>query len=494
MPTDPHPSRPTPRLERRSFLKASTLGAAALSLGLGASPAPAVHTRRARPTKARNVIFMVSDGMSFGTLTLADMYRRQHHGRQSHWLELFSRPDVRRGLFATWSADSPVTDSAAAGSAWGCGRHIDNSAINITPDGVQKVPILVRARQGGKATGLATTTRLTHATPASFVANCPRRDWEEPIAEQMLERRVDVLLGGGAKFISEKKLGSQSDVSVVRTRAELLATMDGSQAAPGRLVGLFADSHLPFVLDRGGHVPSLREMTRAALGRLDRDSEGFVLQIEGGRVDHAAHANDAASIIAEQVEFDDAVAEALSFLDGGKRDDTLLIVTSDHGNANPGLTLYGKAGREGFDRVAEAKRSFEWITDRLHGLDAGAARKELGPLVEQATGVRLEEGDLDLVVGPLAGRRIAAFREMNALDSALGGVLANHFGISFVSGNHTSDYVEVTALGPGSERVAPTGHNVDLYRVMVEALALGPGALLPDMEEVVTFPKKPKPE
>lgn len=494
MPTDPHPPRPAPRLERRSFLKASTLGAAALWLGLGTRPAPAVHVRRARPTKARNVIFMVSDGMSFGTLTLADMYRRRHHDRQSHWLGLFSRADVRRGMYATWSADSPVTDSAASGSAWGCGRHIDNSVINIAPDGEQLLPILVQARQNGKATGLVTTTRLTHATPAAFAANSPRRDWEDLIAEQLLERRVDVLLGGGARHITGGLLANHADASVVRTRAELLAAAEKAGEASGRLVGLFADSHLPFVLDRDEKVPSLAEMTRAALGRLDRHADGFVLQIEGGRVDHAAHANDAASIIAEQVEFDGAVAEALVFLDNGRRDDTLLVITSDHGNANPGLTVYGKAAREGLEKVAKVKRSFEWITDRLAGADAATARERLGPFVEEATGIRLGDTDLDIVTGPLAGRRIAAFREQNALNSALGGVLANHFGISFVSGNHTSDYVEVTALGPGSETVAPTGHNADLHRVMVSVLGLTAATLLPGMEERVTFPKRPRPE
>ncbi|MCC6323101.1 MAG: alkaline phosphatase [Phycisphaerales bacterium] len=495
MPTDPHPARPVSQFARRSFLKASALGAAAVSLGIGPRPAPAVHVsgRRTVPAKARNVIFMVADGMSFGTLTLADVFRRQHHDRQSAWMGLFSKPGVRRGLYATWSADSPVTDSSASGSAWGCGRHIDNGVVNITPDGVQRLPILIKARQSGKATGVVTTTRVTHATPASFYANSVRRDWEGPIAEHLLGRGVDVMMGGGAKFVTEKLLSDHADVTVVRDRAALLGLID-KPSADGRLLGLFAESHTPFRLDAPESVPTLAEMTRTALRRLDTHADGFVMQIEGGRVDHAGHSNDAAALISEQVAFDDAIGEVLAFLDNGKRDDTLLIITSDHGNSNPGLTVYGQAARQGLERVARVRHSFEWITDRLAGLDAAGVGQKLLPVVEEATGIKLDGGDLAVITGALAGKRIAAFRQQNRFDSALGGVLANHYGISFVSGNHTSDYVEVTALGPGSESIAPTGHNVDLHGVMEASLGLAPARPLPGMEELVKFPQRPKPD
>jgi alkaline phosphatase len=501
MPLDPHPpAGHQPRLRRRSFLQLAAAVAAGGALSGADAGVRGVPLLRPAATgrgagKARNVIFMVSDGMSFGTLTLADMFRRQHDGRGSHWLSLFGRAGVRRGLYATDSADSLVTDSSASGSCWGCGHRVNNSVVNITPDGTQRMPLLVQAAQSGKATGLVSTARVTHATPASFIANSVRRDWEGPIAEQLLERRVDVALGGGAKFFKDDLLNGQNDLVVVRDRAGLLKS---GEPTPGReskrLLGLFSEAHVPFVLDRADTVPSLTEMTRAALHRLEGRSEGFVLQIEGGRVDHAAHSNDAPSLIREQLEFDDAIAEVVAWLDGGKRDDTLLVITSDHGNANPGLTVYGKDAREGFDRLANAKHSFEWIYDQLKPIAPSERPKQAPSIVERAMGVALDETEQQMLADALVGKRLAAFRGLTSLDSVMGGLLANHFGVSFVSGNHTSDRVEVTAMGPGSEDIAPVGHNTDLHGVVVAALGLAPGELLPDMKEKAEFPKPPHPD
>jgi alkaline phosphatase len=302
-----------------------------------------------------------------------------------------------------------------------------------------------------------------------------------------------VALGGGAGFVTPGLIKDHNDLAVVRNRSQLLGAPEKPPAA-SRLLGLFASSHMPYQLDRPETVPTLVEMTRTALDRLKSHDGGFVLQVEGGRVDHAGHSNDAASLIAEQVGFDDAIGEVLKFMDNGKRDDTLLIITSDHGNSNPGLTVYGRAAREGLERVARVKHSFEWITDRLAGLDAAAMAQKLGPLVEEATDIKLDSADIAILTDSLGGKRIAPFREQCKFECALGGVLANHFGIAFVSGNHTSDYVEVTALGPGADTIAPTGHNADLHGVAVAALGLEPGKLLPGMDEVVKFPRPPKPD
>ncbi len=446
--------------------------------------------------KARNLIFMVSDGMSFGTLTLADLYCRQHRDRGSHWLSLMSRAGVKRGLYDTASADSLVTDSAASGSCWGCGHRVNNSVINITPDRVQRMPLLVQAAQSGKATGVVTTTRVTHATPASFIVNSVRRDWEGPIAAQMIDRPLDLAMGGGARYFTELLDRPPAGMRVMRTRAELAsgAGEGGARPADGRLLGLFAPSHMPFVLDMPDTVPTLAEMTRAALRFLDGRKDGFVLQVEGGRVDHASHSNDAPSLIAEQVAFDDALAEVLAFLDDGKRDDTLLVVTTDHGNANPGLTLYGREGREGFARLARATRSFEWIVDQIKGIDAPDRARRAHEVVEQATGVALDAEERRILAAGLAGGRTAPFRALSGFDSTLGGLLANHFGIGFVSCNHTADRVELTALGPGADGFAPVGHNADVHGVLVSALGLSPGEPLPDMRDPAAFPEPPKPD
>jgi alkaline phosphatase len=465
-------------MNRREFLLTSSTAAA---LGLGgptlAGPARPRHTSGG-PPRARNLIFMVSDGMSTGTLTLADLYRRQHHRRACAWVGLWSRPGVRRATSTTYSADAWVTDSAAAGSAWGCGRRVNNGVLNITDDGRQHVPLLVQARQAGKATGLVTTTRVTHATPASFIANAPKRDQWRIIAPQILDRGVDVVLGGGGKHFSESLLTRHPGLHIVRDRAALDAAPEA-----GRLLGLFAPDHIPMVYERTPEVPSLTHMTRAALSRLDTNPEGFVLQVEGGRVDHAAHNNDAGSVIMEQLDFDDAIAGVLEWAEG--RDDTLVIITTDHANANPGLTLYGGPGRKAFDRIPAIRHSFDWVWEELEKLPGAARPGAVADLAEAATGIGLGKGSRELLAAAVEKKRVMPFAGANTWTSVLGAALADEVGVAFTGPNHTSDFVEVTALGPGSELLKPFVDNTDLHALTIAALGLPEAQPLPGMEQLV---------
>lgn len=455
-----------PSIDRRGFLQ---VGTAALASGL-AGPACAqrrpLAVHRVSP-RARNVIFMVSDGMSAGTLTLAQMYSARQLGHDSNWARLWKRPGVRRASATTHSADSMVTDSAAGGSAWGCGEHCDNQRLNWTPDGRQPVPILVQARQQGKATGLITTARVTHATPASFIINGPDRDLEDQIAAQMLERGVDVALGGGARHFSDSLLAGHGGLTVVRDRAALLAA-----PAAGPLLGLFARSHMSFAIDRPEHEPTLAEMTRAALARLSASPNGFVMQIEGGRIDHGAHDNDAGALLFDQLAFDEAVGAVMEFTE--HRDDTLLILTTDHGNANPGFTLYSRRGEEAFPRLAQLRHSFSWLNSQLAKTPREQFATRLRDGVQEATGVGLTDDELPLLLASYEGKRVSAFAELNSPVCVLGGLLANHLGVSFMSPNHTADLVEVTAIGPGSEELPELIDNIDLWKVMVGALDLAP--------------------
>jgi alkaline phosphatase len=454
-------------MDRRGVL---ALGAAATLLGVtgqsrGASGRPRRRSggRDLPGAQARNFILLVTDGMSYGTFTLAAMMRQVKGIGPSHWQRLWSAPGVRRALCATHSADSWVTDSAAAGSAWGIGEHINNNAVNITPDGRSPEPILVTARAMGKATGLVTTTRVTHATPASFIANVPKRDMETEVAAQILDRGVDVVLGGGRKRFDVDSLASIPDLRLVQTATELRAGAESE----GRLLGLFDNDHLRFTLDRPAEQPSLMDMSRVALDRLSRRPEGFVLQIEGGRVDHAAHDNDAPALIADQIEFDETVGLVAQW--AMQRDDTLVIICTDHGNANPGLTIYGKDGREAFERLARAERSYEWIRaqSKDQGFDAYIRA------VTEATGVALTDDQIGLLRMRIVQEQpVDPFELANGPSSVLGSILANHFGVAFLSPNHTADHVEVTAFGPGSEAMPQFIDNIDIYTMASAAMGL----------------------
>jgi alkaline phosphatase len=313
--------------------------------------------------------------MSQGMLTCADLFAQSQLQRGLSWTKLYQNPAVRVGLMNTRSLNSLVTDSAAASSSWGSGSRVTNGALNVLPDGRLLTPLYSLFAQQGWARGLVTTAEITHATPAGFAAATRSRDNAQIIAAQYFDHQIDVLLGGGKPFFKPDRRKDKRDLraefeaagySVVRDRATL-------EKAPTdtRLLGLFADSHLPFVVDLlddaklRAEVPTLAEMTRAALVRLER-KERFILQVEGARVDHAAHNSDAAAGIREQIALDEAIDVCLEFQQ--RNPDTLIVITTDHGNSNPGLNGMGPAYRHSPQRFAalnEVKASFPRIIRRL---------------------------------------------------------------------------------------------------------------------------------
>jgi len=469
-------------LSRRKFLRTGlTGGALMLTPGLRAqSQAPARTATGTEPGRARNVIFLVSDGMSLGTLTMAERYRRRHEGRGSHWLDLYARPEVRRALVDTASANSLVTDSAAASSAWGCGHKVNNGAINFDPEGRPLTPILHLARAAGLGTGLVSTATITHATPAGFAAQVAARSDEQAIAAQYLAAGIDVLLGGGAQFFDPARRADRRDLPADYVRAGYHVVRDHpslrSAPAGSRLLGLFADGHLPYTLDHradpklAAAVPTLADLSRAALTRLKEQPRGFVLQIEGARIDHAAHANDIGGLLFDQLAFDDAVGAVVEFAAG--RDDTLVILTSDHGNANPGLNgAGGSYGETGvcFDRLTQFRQTNAWT---LGGLNAGSTAQEVQDRVMEATNLALAEDEIDLLRRALRKEHREAYRVRNAPIIALGQILANYTSVGWTGTTHTGDYVELAAFGPGSENIHGLVQNTALFGVMAHALGL----------------------
>ncbi len=460
-------------MARRDFLKAS---AAAVFLGGGTHAARAETTLLPNQSqgKARNVIFLVSDGMSVGTLSLADHMLRRHHDRVSNWAQLYEQEGVGRGLMDMASANALVTDSAAAASSWGCGQRVNNGALNMDQDGEALTPILQYCKDAGKGTGLVTTTRLTHATPAGFGSSVSARNMEDEIAEQYYERELDVLLGGGTRQFDPDHRGDGEDLfgafrdagyAVVKTRDELLDL----DASDDRILGAFYGSHLPYELDRLNtpdlrrDVPSLAEMTEIALDRLKRNGDGFLLQVEGGRVDHAAHGNDAGGLINDQIAFDDAIGVALEFQ--RENPDTLVIVTTDHGNANPGLD--GSNGN--FDRIAEFTHTNDWI---LSGLDSDSSVSAIKERIEEATKLDIRDEEAEVLQSALRGDYTAARRAMSGARPVLGQILANHTSVSWIGTSHSSDYVELCATGPGSEAIGPFTRNTDLFNLMLDSLGV----------------------
>lgn len=466
-----HPSR-------RQFLKgAGLVGAASALTGCSTVAKP---NKPSKSTKAKNMIFLVVDGMCMGTVGLAHHWNLRNRGAPLNWMQLYGRDGLTRAMQDTASASSPVTDSAAAASAWGCGERVNNGSINYSVSGQAKTPIFSRAKAAGKATGLVTTCRVTHATPAGFTANVERRNMENEIASQYLDLEIDVILGGGSRHF---QYNAAPVDGVAQGRVDLLSAFKAkgyqvvqnrkalaAASGPSKLLGLFSKSHVPYTIDRKNDaslekVPSLPEMFSAALKHLNQAKDGFVLQVEGGRVDHAGHANDPAAILHELLEFDDCIPIALDFIKANP--DTLLVITTDHGTGGCQLNGKGPAYAESgpaLDSINQFKHSFEWIQDRVQG--PGAFSSEV---FKEATGIQLSDTQTAKIQEAIDGG-------VKYLSSAMTAVVKDDLwestAVGWTSNNHTSECVELFAFGPGSTEVPPFIKNYQMFDVMTKALRI----------------------
>ncbi len=429
--------------------------------------------------KVRGVIFMVSDGMSPGVLTLAEAYSNLTRQRGTRWWSLFNDRSASRGLMDTASANSMVTDSAAASTAWGGGERVNNGSINVNPAGKAIPPIAKILKTKGARIGLVSTATITHATPAGFASSVKKRNEEDDIAPQYLNR-VDVLLGGGSGHFSAAYRKDQRDLSSEFTKAgyDVFGTRDALLASRSeKLLGTFTPGHLPFTIDRdqspaiAAAVPTLSEMANAALSRFLAGDKPFLLQIEGARIDHAAHLNDIGGLLGDQLAFDDAVAMVLTLI--GKRDDILLVITSDHGNSNPGLNGMGgsySASNQAFSTITRFKASHERLLAEWNAQN-GSSAAQITALVNQYLGFKLKPEEANALFEIVAHHPVIEWSEqLSKPEGLLGQFAGNHTGIGWTGTTHTSDPTIVSAIGPQSDRFSGMVRNSDVFGHLIEML------------------------
>lgn len=231
-----------------------------------------------------------------------------------------------------------MTDSASANAAFATGHKTYNAGISVSNEDVSRpfASVLEAAELNGKSTGLVTTARITHATPAVYASHVRNRDNENAIASQYLDSGIDVLFGGGESFfLTKEERGKRSDKNLLpefeAKGYKVVKTGQGLSklsAKDSKVLGLFGSSHVAYVPDRTAEVPSLAEMTSKALEILSANENGFAIMIEGGRIDHAGHANDLPTMVQEVIDFDEAFKVAIEF---AKKDgNTSVVVTADH--------------------------------------------------------------------------------------------------------------------------------------------------------------------
>jgi alkaline phosphatase len=219
-----------------------------------------------------------------------------------------------------------VTDSAAGGTALSAGEKTYNGAIGVNTAVESIVNIREVAEKIGKATGVVSTSAVTHATPASFVAHQSKRSMYEEIAADFLKTDLDVFIGGGYKHFSERKDGRNLINDLKKKGYQVLTDIDSIQhVRSGKLAGLTASVHTGRVKERGD---MLQKATRTALNILSKDKDGFFLMVEGSQIDWGGHQNDMSYVVEEMLDFDRTIGVALDF--AARNKETLIVVTADH--------------------------------------------------------------------------------------------------------------------------------------------------------------------
>ena len=401
--------------------------------------------------EAKSAILFIGDGMGLTQVTAARIFQgNARDGKLS--LDTFEHTAIVR----TYSENGMVTDSGAAATAFSTGYKTTNLRIGMSADGKPLENIFEAAKRAGKSVGIVTTTSVTHATPASFFAHVPNRTDENAIAAQFLDSAdVDVLMGGGRRYFLPRSVkdhesdrpGSRRDdrnlikeasdagYRVIQRLSEfdqLLKEVNGG-AATDRVLGLFNPGHMQYSADRtkdSWGEPTIEAMTTLAIKVLERNPNGFVLMVEGGRIDHGGHDNKAHLALTDLIAFDTAIGTAREIRSSAK--DTLLVVSADHETGGMSINGYGPIEIQG---------------DALFSTKVQAGGEDI---ITFATGpgAKRPDGDVD--------KKAAHYRQPAIVQGA--------------SATHTATDVIAWASGPGADAFHGTINNSDVGTKLFRAL------------------------
>jgi alkaline phosphatase len=464
--------------------------------------------------KAKNVILFVGDGMGISTITAARILAGQLQGEmgEDHQLSFETMP--YSGFVKTYNVDAQTPDSAGTMTAMASGVKTDVGVIGIdeavergncaSGKGHELVTSLELAEIAGISTGIVSTARITHATPAATYAKSADRNWEdisdmpasesancEDIASQLvnfeknLEARfsgvdvdgIEVVMGGGRRHFLPKDAAfnsadAMSAVEGDRTDARNLVTewqttyptgtyvmdqtgFDAISDDATKVFGLFNESHMQYEADRANDVagePSLSQMTEKAINVLDNNDKGFFLTVESGRIDHAHHAGNAYNALNDTIELANAVKVAM---ENTNPEETLIVVTADHshvftiaGYPKRGNPILGKVVGVGQTEPSLAADDMPYTTV---GYTNGGGFRDLGNETDADEGYNF---------APVTGRV-----DLSNVDTTTPGFHQEAL-VPLSSETHAGEDVGVYAMGPGAHLVTGTNEQSFLFHVM----------------------------
>jgi alkaline phosphatase len=502
--------------------------------------------------QVRNVILMIGDGMGPQQIGLLTLYARHAPGSvvpdRTAAIERVLTEGVV-GVMRTEVHGAMVADSAASATQLATGRHIGSEMIGIDYQGNRVDNIIEIAHRIGKSAGLVTDTRITHATPAGFVAHQPDRNMENEIAIDMLESKTEVMLGGGLRQFTPQAINDPKSTAyaammpmtggmvpttskrednrnlVLEAREHYQLIFDRAALAAvkrGPVLGLFADSEMVDAIEERNTLddperkqPTLVEMSTKAIELLDQNPKGFFLMIEGGQIDWDCHNNDAGALLADLMQFDDAVRAVYEW--AKDRDDTLVLVTGDHETGGFGFSYAGRplpepvdlpgdsfqgikfaptfnyAPPELLDKIYAQKKSYFQMFAEFDALPKAERTPErLVEIVNASFDFKITRDDAENMLARAPNKsyveghpylntptlpRIRDFEAFyvygeNLRMNLLGRAIAGQQHTVWASGTHTSTPVILGAYGPSAatRQFATMLHSTEVGRRMIELL------------------------
>ncbi len=427
---------------------------------------------------AKNVILMIADGMGINHLRAAQLYSRKILNKELNMIEAMKTGSVAYLLNET--ADTTVTESAAAAGQIATGELMNMRVVSMKSDKITAVKsILEVALENNMATGLVTTSGITDATPAGFSAHVSNRYNETEIAEQQINKNINVLMGGRKKYyLPVEKGGVRKDGRDIISEAVKLGylfveTAKGMEAAPDnvKILGLFNMENMKFEIERAGTTePSLTEMTEKTLKILSKNKKGFLAMIEGGRIDHASHDNDTASMIHDVIAFDEAVGAVLNF--AKTNGNTLVIITSDHETGGFAMIGRAKTGKEyvgmDIDAIEKIKNPLNYVTKKIKN----------NPDPENIIRLIKEHFFIEITIDEA---RIIAADELKKIDPynytydyshSVAFVLRPYHRISWGAQTHTAAPIPIIGVGPCAENIKGIMHNTEIFTIIKKSVGL----------------------
>lgn len=446
-----------------------------------------IATATVAGAKARYVFYFIGDGMGMGHVNATQYYNRMVLGNEEPLL-MMQFPVASHAW--TYSASSPVTDSAAAGTALSTGFKTNNYMIAMSPDSTTHYKSIARTlKDEGWGVGILTSVAPDDATPAAFYANRLDRGMHAGIDEDAIKSGYEFMGGASLRGLKDSEGHPNAAAEMLKKSGiKILYGTDGYENTDAeRLIilspeGVWGNNNdIGYTIDSIPGALTLPELTRAGLAQVSRRSpDRFFMMIEGGNIDHAAHANDPGGVIKEILNFQDAIKIAYDFY-LQHPDETLIVVTADHDTGGMALSRKTKGGLGLIDNQRISK---DLLTDYCRNLlenNTPVTWEEMKSMLSDKLGlwgaILLDEKTTESLhntfnrtfIERTALSEKALYNVYNAFVVEIFKIYNKQVGTAFINSSHTANPVPVFAIGAGADKFTGVNNNTDIPKLIYEA-------------------------